>query len=126
MTPPSRPELVAAMSPSCSTSQLAEAVLAARERQRARLVESSWTVNSDVPGAEMRKRWPLGDTARAALDGQLRMQKLSARSADRVLGLSWTVADLRSHDTPDAEDVELALALRRGAPLGPGLRGLVA
>jgi magnesium chelatase family protein len=60
------------------------------------------------------------------LDGQLHAQKLSARSADRVLGLSWTVADLRGRDVPDEEDVELALALRRDTPLGPGLRELVA
>ena len=60
------------------------------------------------------------------LDSQLRAQKLSARSADRVLRLSWSVADLRAHDVPDADDVDLALALRRGSPLGHELRDLVA
>ena len=60
----------------------------------------------------------MSDTGRAVLDSQLRAQKLSARSADRVLRLSWSVADLRAHDVPDADDVDIALALRRGSPLG--------
>jgi magnesium chelatase family protein len=36
------------------------------------------------------------------------------------------VADLRAHDVPDGDDVDLALALRRGSPLGHELRDLVA
>jgi magnesium chelatase family protein len=126
MTPPSRPELAAALSRARSTRELAGVVAAARQRQRVRLADSPWRVNSDVPGAELRKQWPIDESARTCLEGQLRSQKLSARSADRVLGLSWTIADLRRHDVPDAEDVELALALRRGTPLGPGFGGLVA
>jgi magnesium chelatase family protein len=61
-----------------------------------------------------------------AFDGQLRSHQLAARSADRVLGLSWTIADLRGGDLPDVDDVELALALRRDTPLTPALRELVA
>jgi magnesium chelatase family protein len=126
MTAPSRPELMAAVDRSKTTAELAPVVAEARERQRARLRGSPWMVNSDIPGAELRKRWPVVESARMSLEAQLRSQKLSARSADRVLGLSWSVADLRRHDTPNADDVALALALRRGTPLGSGLRGLVA
>src|SRR5205085_7982573 len=109
-----------------STADLALVVAEARERQRNRYSGTSWLLNSDVPGVELRKRWPVSDTGRAVLDSQLRAQKLSARSADRVLRLSWSVADLRAHDVPDADDVDLALALRRGSPLGSELRDLVA
>jgi magnesium chelatase family protein len=126
MTAPSRPELAAAIAPSRTSAELADSVASARARQRARYAETPWVVNGDVPGVELRKRWSIGDRARSTLDGQLHAQKLSARSADRVLGLSWTVADLRGRDVPDEEDVELALALRRDTPLGPGLRELVA
>jgi magnesium chelatase family protein len=35
------------------------------------------------------------------------------------------VCDLRDGGQPDVDDVELALALRRGTPLGPLLRDLV-
>jgi magnesium chelatase family protein len=101
-------------------------VAEARDRQRLRFGGTPWLLNSDVPGVELRKRWPVGATGRVVLDSQLRAQKLSARSADRVLRLAWSVADLRGHDIPDAAEVELALALRRGSPLGSELRDLVA
>lgn len=126
MTPPSRPELAAALASSRTSAELAELVAQARERQAGRLAESPWMVNGDVPGVELRKRWPVTERARVTLDGQLRSLQLSARSADRVLGLSWTVADLRGRDVPDVDDVELALSLRRDTPLSPGLRELVA
>lgn len=126
MTPPSRPELASAISPSRTSAELADSVVAARARQQARFRDTPWLVNGNVPGVELRKRWPVAESARALLDGQLQSHQLSARSADRVVGLSWTVADLCGRDLPTGDDVELALALRRDTPLGPGLRGLVA
>ena len=126
LTAPSRPELAHALGRARSTVDLARVVAEARDRQRSRYRGTSWLLNSDVPGVELRKRWPVSDTGRAVLDSQLRAQKLSARSADRVLRLAWSVADLRSHDVPDADDVDLALALRRGSPLGSELRDVVA
>jgi magnesium chelatase family protein len=60
------------------------------------------------------------------LDHQVSSHKLSARSADRILGLAWSVADLRGHDRPSRDDALLALSLRQGMPLGPDLRELVA
>ena len=126
LTAPSRPELAHALGRARSTADLALVVAEARDRQRERFRGTGWLLNSDVPGVELRKQWPVSDTGRAVLDSQLRAQKLSARSADRVLRLSWSVADLRAHDVPDADDVGLALALRRGSPLGHELRDLVA
>jgi len=126
MTPPSRPELAAALASTRTSAELAEVVAQARERQVGRLSDTPWMVNGDVPGVELRKRWPVTERARMTLDGQLRSMQVSARSADRVLGLSWTVADLRGRDVPDVDDIELALALRRDTPLSPGLRELVA
>ena len=38
---------------------------------------------------------------------------LSARGHARVLRLAWTVADLRGAGVPAAEDVDVALHLRR-------------
>ncbi|MGH3426903.1 MAG: hypothetical protein ACRD3Q_12325 [Terriglobales bacterium] len=40
------------------------------------------------------------------------MGELSARGYDRVLRLSWTLADLRGSDSPCAGDVNEAMALR--------------
>ena len=39
---------------------------------------------------------------------------LSARGVDRVLRMSWTIADLDGRDRPDGEDVGEALTLRDG------------
>jgi magnesium chelatase family protein len=108
-----------------STPDLAAAVVEARERQRRRLDGTPWRLNSEVPGVDLRKRWPVHDGGRALVDHQLRTQKLNARSADRILRLSWSVADLRGHDVPAADDVEAALCLRRGTALGGTLRDMV-
>jgi magnesium chelatase family protein len=48
---------------------------------------------------------------------------LSARGLDRVLRVSWTLADLAGRPHPDAEDVRLALQLRTGVTRGVPLVG---
>ena len=108
-----------------STAELAEVVVDARRRQAHRLRGTDWLLNSDVPGTELRKHWPVSDRGRALLDQQLRTQKLNARSADRILRLSWTIADLSGHEIPSGDDVDSALAMRRGTPLGGALRDMV-
>lgn len=120
-----RPELVTAVAGSRSTAELAAVVLEARDRQLQRFVGTPWRVNSDVPGVELRKNWPVDEKGRVLLDRQLRANKLNPRSADRILRLAWSVADLNGHAVPSGEDVETALSLRRGTPLGGALRDLV-
>ena len=105
---------------------LAAVVAGARERQAHRLEGTPWRLNSEVPGSELRKQWPIEDAARAVLDSQVSSQKLSVRAADRILALAWSVADLRAHGRPSRDDALLALSLRQGTPLGPDLRELVA
>ena len=126
LTLPSRPELARAIGRSQTTDRLSEVVAEARGRQSSRLQGTPWRLNAEVPGSELRKQWPIEDSARAVLDGQLNSHKLSARSADRILGLAWSVADLRGHDRPSRDDALLALSLRQGTPLAPDLRELVA
>jgi magnesium chelatase family protein len=126
LTLPSRPELARAIGRSQSTDRLSEVVAEARARQADRLHGTPWRLNAEVSGSELRKRWPLEDSARAVLDSQVTSHKLSARSADRILGLAWSVADLRGHDRPLRDDALLAVSLRQGTPLGPDLRELVA
>lgn len=121
----SRPELVHAVHAARSTAEISPVVAAARKRQAERYADTPWALNTDVPGVELRKRWPIGPRGRALVDQQLRAQKLSARSADRILRLAWTVADLLGHESPDGDDVDAALALRRSLPLRGELRRLV-
>ncbi len=125
LTAPARPELAAALGTGRGTAELRAAVEAARQRQAVRLADSPWTVNADVPGADLRRRWPVLPAGRDLIDGQLRGHALNPRSADRVLRLAWTAADLSGHDVPTLEDVESALALRRGTALGGSVRDVV-
>ncbi|MCW2830351.1 MAG: Mg chelatase-like protein, partial [Aeromicrobium sp.] len=110
----SRPELASALEGARSTAELAARVAEARARQAARLADTPWRLNSEVPGVEMRKQWPVSEQGRVLVDRQLRANKLNARSADRILRLAWSVADLHGHGTPTADDVDTALSLRRG------------
>ncbi|MET0951681.1 MAG: ATP-binding protein, partial [Aeromicrobium sp.] len=125
LSPLSRPELVSAVTGARRTAELAADVLSARDRQGRRLADTPWRLNSEVPGVELRKHWPVQDSGRVLIDSQLRTSKLNPRSADRILRLSWTVADLSGHDVPRGDDVEAALSLRRGTALGGALRDLV-
>jgi magnesium chelatase family protein len=57
------------------------------------------------------------NAAARALDDRLADGRISARGADRVLRLSWTLADLGGRPSPDEVDVEMAWALRTSDPL---------
>ncbi len=125
LSPLARPELVNALNSARSTAELASSVVEARERQQRRFADTPWSLNSAVPGVELRKQWPVSERGRVLIDQQLRTNKLNARSADRILRLAWSVADLHGHDVPSGDDVETALSLRRGTPLGSAMREMV-
>lgn len=126
LTAPTRPELAATVSAGRGSVELAHRVLEARARQGRRFAGTPWRTNAEVPGTELRKAWPVTDDARLLLDRQLHADKLNPRSADRVLRLAWSVADLHGHDLPDSDDVRTALNLRSDLPLDAAMRSLVA
>ncbi len=99
------------------TAVVAARVAVARERQRERLRDTPWRRNADVPGAELRRRWPLPAETTKPLEAMSRSRGVSARGADRVLRLAWTLADLAGLDIPGRDQVRLAVALRAGRPL---------
>jgi magnesium chelatase family protein len=89
-------------------------VIAARERQRARLGEGR--CNGDTSPAEARQHARLGGDAKAVLaQGHARL-RLSARGYDRVLRVARTLADLADCERVGADHVEKALSLRRAGP----------
>jgi magnesium chelatase family protein len=90
-------------------------VAAARERARRRLRESPWRTNGELPGPELRRRWPIGADALEPLREALRRGRLSARGVDRVMRVAWTVADLAGASRPGSLHVGEALAYRVGA-----------
>ncbi|MFD9259920.1 YifB family Mg chelatase-like AAA ATPase, partial [Streptomyces sp. NPDC059538] len=101
-----------------STAVVADRVREARERAAARLADTPWRLNSEVPGQELRTRWQAGPGALAPAERDLERGLLTARGLDRVLRVAWTVADLRARDRPDALDVAVALELRTGIARG--------
>jgi magnesium chelatase family protein len=68
-----------------------------------------------VPGTELRRRFPPQPEALRVLGEAMDRGTLSARGADRVLKLAWTIADLADKDRPAAEEVGYALALWTGS-----------
>ncbi|QPP06329.1 ATP-binding protein [Streptomyces bathyalis] len=119
--PLSRSELAGLHGSSESTAAVAERVLAARERAAARYMGTPWSANSDIPGHELRTRWPAEPGALSRAEEDMEHGLLTARGMDRVLRVAWTVADLAGHDRPTAQDVDWALELRTGIRRGmPG------
>ena len=113
--PVSRAELLADQAFVESSAMVAERVAQARERAASRLQGTPWSCNAVVPGTELRRRFPPQPEALRVLGEAMDRGTLSARGADRVLKLAWTIADLADKDRPTAEEVGYALALWTGS-----------
>jgi magnesium chelatase family protein len=87
-----------------------ERVVAARERQEARL--GSGRCNAEMAPAELRE-CSLDEDAVTLLAEAYDRRRLSGRAHDRVLRLARTVADLAASDVIGREQVAHALQLRR-------------
>jgi magnesium chelatase family protein len=116
--PVGRFELMRSSGPGESTARVAARVHEARCRAAARLTDTPWSVNGEVPGHELRTRWAPAPGALAAAERDLERGLLTARGLDRVLRVAWTVADLAGHGRPDEDDVAFALELRTGISRG--------
>jgi magnesium chelatase family protein len=96
------------------TAVVAARVLEARARAARRYRGTPWRVNADVPGPVVRRQFGLAPDAAAPLDAALSRGQLSARGADRIVRVAWTVADLAGRDRPTLADVGRALLHREG------------
>lgn len=96
-----------------STAQVRQRVLGARQRATARLAGWGIGANAQVPAPILRHRLVYGSEARRKLTALASRADLSARGIDRVLRVSWSIADLAGHPSPTAEDMELAVHLRQ-------------
>ena len=90
-----------------------ERVLAARERMAHRFRDTPWTANGEVPGRELRRRWPLPADTLAPAHAAVDTGRLSARGLDRVVRVAWTLADLEGRAAPGASHVRRAVVLRK-------------
>ena len=107
-----RADLRGGSGPPEGTAVVAERVAAARDRMAARLADTPWRVNAEVPGHVLRRLWKLPWEVVGEAERLLDRGVLTARGVDRVVRVAWTLADLAGRDVPDAGDVRVALDCR--------------
>jgi magnesium chelatase family protein len=95
---------------------VAERVAAARERSAARLAGTPWRVNAEVPGAALRRSFPPRRGALASLERAMELGQVSARGADKIVRVAWSLADLNGADQPGPDQINLAIGLWLGVP----------
>lgn len=89
-------------------------VATARGRAAERWRSTPWSLNAEVPGQWLRSgARRLAPRETRVIDGALEGGRLTMRGYDRVLRLSWTLADLDGAERPTGDHVASALALRR-------------
>jgi magnesium chelatase family protein len=99
--------------PGESSAVVAGRVRQARAAQQQRWDQTPWSLNSQVPGARLRRGpWRLPRAVTVDIDAALDRGHLTLRGYDRVLRVSWTVADLAGRSSPTRGDLGTALTLR--------------
>jgi magnesium chelatase family protein len=96
------------------SSVVAERVALARQRMAFRLRGTRWRLNAEIPGSELRRRYAPAPGALAPLERAMDLGEISARGVDRVIRLSWTVADLSGVARPTVDEISYALGLWLG------------
>jgi magnesium chelatase family protein len=96
---------------------VAARVEAARERAVARLRDTPWRLNAEIPGSELRRAFPPSPGALAPLERAMDMGQISARGVDRVIRVAWTLGDLAGVARPTLAETSYALGLWLG--VGP-------
>jgi magnesium chelatase family protein len=96
------------------SSVVAERVALARQRMAFRLRGTRWRLNAEIPGSELRRRYAPAPGALAPLERAMDLGEISARGVDRVIRLSWTVADLSGVARPAVDEISYALGLWLG------------
>ena len=70
---------------------VAERVAMARDRMAARLADTPWRVNAEVPGHVLRRLWKLPWEVVGEAERLLDRGVLTARGVDRVVRVAWTL-----------------------------------
>jgi len=99
--------------PLTSSARARERVLAARQRQQARLASAGGGCNGEMDSRLARRHVRLDRAAELALGAAYERNALSARGRHRVLRVARTIADLDGRDRVSAADVLMAVSLRQ-------------
>jgi magnesium chelatase family protein len=118
LEPPTGPLMPGEQAPECSAT-VRSRVVAARQRQSARLAGTTAAANADMDARATRLHVPLDAALRARLAEANGIAPLTGRGHDRVLRLARTIADLAGRERVVAEDLDEALGFRLGASASP-------
>jgi magnesium chelatase family protein len=110
----SRTDMLYATKSAESSAVVARRVAQARDRAASRLAGTPWRHNAEIPGAELRKSFPLRPKPIALLDRAMELGQVSARGADKIIRVAWTLADMEGRAQPTADEVHEALGLWMG------------
>ena len=103
--------------PGESSAAIRDRVVAARERQRARLAPWNLHCNAEMTSAVMRATCPLDAAAERTLAELVEQRRtFTARSVDRLIKVARTVADLVGQDHIDADCLVEAAGFRDRDP----------
>ena len=114
--PVSRGELLSDATFAESSATVAARVEAARCRAAARLRDTPWRLNAEVPGSELRRSYAPAPGALVPLERAMDLGQISARGVHRVIRVAWTLADLAGVPRPTAGQTATALGLWLGVP----------
>ena len=106
-----------------TSAEIKQKVSVARETAALRLLGTPWKLNAQIPGAYLRKHFPLQKSVIERIVLALAKGRISMRGYDRCLRLAWSIADLAGHTSPSAQDVSKALLLRGPDNFASGQNG---
>ena len=101
---------------------VAARVEAARQRAARRLAARPGGSTREIPGSELRRRFPPAPGALAPLERAMDLGQISARGVDRVIRVSWTLADLAGRPGPGWPRRLRAGPVAGGGPVTRGRR----
>ena len=114
LLPVGRAELLSDLQLAEPSKVVADRVAAARARAARRLAGTRWRLNAQVPGPELRRAFRPAPGALVPLERAMDLGEISARGVDRIVRMSWTLADLAGVDRPGTAEIGFALGLWLG------------
>jgi magnesium chelatase family protein len=114
LLPVTRAELLSDRQFTEPSTVVAGRVEAARSRAAARLGDTPWRLNAEVPGSDLRRSFPPAPGALVPLERAMDLGQISARGVDRVLRVAWTLSDLAGVARPTVAETSYALGLWLG------------
>ncbi|HMH94735.1 MAG TPA: ATP-binding protein [Streptosporangiaceae bacterium] len=117
LLPVGRAELLSDLQLAEPSQVVAGRVAEARTRAARRLAGTRWRLNAQVPGPELRRAFRPAPGALVPLERAMDLGEISARGVDRIVRMSWTLADLAGVDRPGTAEIGYALGLWLGVGL---------